>query len=716
MTVETGPNRDDNDDNTVLIANRGEIAVRIVRTLRRLGMRSVAIYSDGDPDSTHVTVADDAVRVGGARLADSYLDADAIIAAAQRSGAGMIHPGYGFLSENASFARACAEAGLVFVGPPPEAIEAMGDKISAKATVAEAGVPLLPGFAETSGQAMSDGDFAAAASDVGFPLLIKPSAGGGGKGMRIVQSAEDLAAATAAARREAKAAFGDATLLVERLLQRPRHIEVQVLADRHGNVVHLGERECSLQRRHQKIVEEAPSPLLTEEQRAEMGAAAVAAARACNYVGAGTVEFIVASPDPYSDQASAQPLEYSFLEMNTRLQVEHPVTEAVVTVDGSPVDLVELQLRVAAGEPLPFSQERIVLHGHAVEARIYAEDPANDFLPTGGPVLLLHEPDLPGVRVDSGISVGETVTTSYDPMLAKLVTKAENRPAALARMDRALSAYTLLGCGTNVDFLRRLLRHPEVRSAHLSTELTEQVRADVLPSTAVHPPLECYVAAAIGRQLSLHRESPSGNRFALPDGWRLGERAETTWRFQGTTDSAPVPVHLRPDDTAPAGRAFDATVADTRLGRVMVDRCAAGTELRLTFEESSVRYQHAESDGEIWLGRDGATWRLREARRLPSLRVNETVADGTVRSPMPGTVLSVAVPPNSHVEAGSALMVVEAMKMEHTITAPVSGVLTQLSAHPGTTVAMDAVLAVITPDPQNPDPERSTSSHEEHTP
>ena len=697
MTVE---------NNTVLVANRGEIAIRIIATLRRLGMRSVAIYSDGDPDAAHVAAADHAVRVGAAPLADSYLNTTAILAAANQSGAGIIHPGYGFLSENADFARACASAGIVFVGPPAEAIEAMGDKIRAKSTVAAAGVPLLPGFAEEPGSPMSQREFAAAAVEVGFPLLIKPSAGGGGKGMRVVHDHDGLAEATAAARREATAAFGDATLLVERLVQQPRHIEIQVLADQHGRVVHLGERECSLQRRHQKIVEEAPSPLLTEQQRADMGAAAVAAAHACGYVGAGTVEFIVAG-----DEAT-EVLSYSFLEMNTRLQVEHPVTEAVVTAHGEPLDLVELQVRIAAGAALPFSQPDVTHTGHAVEARIYAEDPATDFLPTGGPVLLLREPDShDNIRVDSGITAGNVVTSAYDPLLAKLIASGPDRATALSRADTALAGYTLLGCGTNVAFLRRLLRHADVREARLSTELTERIRDKLLPENGGQPPLDCYAAAALDRQLALYPHRPSGSRFAVPDGWRLGEHAWTTWRLQAATDSVPVSVQLRPIGAShPDAGHFEVVVDDTPLGSIVATRCGEGEELRLVLNDRTVSYLHAETAGEIWLGRHGSCWRLREARRLPSLRASEEVADGTVRSPMPGTVLSVAVTPEAQVMAGTALLVVEAMKMEHTITAPISGTVTQLSAQPGAAVAMDAVLAVIDPGPVD------QPSHEERTP
>ena len=416
----------------VLVANRGEIACRVIRTLRRLGIRSVAVYSDADAGAPHVRAADVAVRIGPAAAAQSYLSIPAVIDAARATGAQAIHPGYGFLSENTAFAAACEEAGIAFVGPPSSAVEAMGDKIRAKQTVAKAGVPVVPGSDETG---LDDAALTLAVEQVGYPVLLKPSAGGGGKGMHEVHRAEDLATAIATARREARNSFGDATLLVERLVTTPRHIEIQVLADQHGNVIHLGERECSLQRRHQKIIEEAPSPLLTPEQREAMGAAAVEAARAVGYTGAGTVEFIVGG----EPGVGGEDLEFFFMEMNTRLQVEHPVTEEVYGVD-----LVEMQLRVAAGERQPWPVlERV---GHAVEARIYAEDPAAGFLPTGGLIRALRLPE--GVRVDSGVAEGSTVGSDYDPMLAKVIVWAPNREQALRGLDAALGDTVLLGVDT----------------------------------------------------------------------------------------------------------------------------------------------------------------------------------------------------------------------------------------------------------------------------
>ncbi|MBY4134215.1 ATP-grasp domain-containing protein, partial [Rhodococcus fascians] len=388
---------------TILIANRGEIAVRVARTLRRMGIRTVAVYSDADADARHVREADTAVRLGPASARESYLDIDKVIAAAKATGAQGIHPGYGFLSENPHFAAACAEAGIAFLGPPEKAIEVMGDKIAAKAAVSAFGVPVVPGISRPG---LSDDDLVAGAPDVGFPVLVKPSAGGGGKGMRLVERAEDLPAALASARREAASSFGDDTLFLERFVLRPRHIEVQILADGHGNVIHLGERECSLQRRHQKVIEEAPSPLLDAQTRARIGEAACNTARSVDYSGAGTVEFIVSADHPD---------DFFFMEMNTRLQVEHPVTEMVTGID-----LVEWQVRIAAGEPLTLSQHDIRLTGHAIEARVYAEDPGREFLPTGGTVVGLREPTGTGIRVDSGLAIGTDVGSNYDPMLSKV--------------------------------------------------------------------------------------------------------------------------------------------------------------------------------------------------------------------------------------------------------------------------------------------------------
>lgn len=489
---------------TVLVANRAEIAVRVIRTLRQLGIRSVAVFSDADAEARHVREADTAVRIGPAAAAESYLRPERLIEAALRTGAQAVHPGYGFLAENAGFAAACADAGLVFIGPSADAISLMGDKIRAKETVQRAGVPVVPG---SSGSGLTDTQLADAAREIGMPVLLKPSAGGGGKGMRLVREEALLGEEIAAARREARSSFGDDTLLVERWIDRPRHIEIQVLADGHGNVIHLGERECSLQRRHQKIIEEAPSVLLDEETRAAMGEAAVQAARSCGYSGAGTVEFIVPGSDPSS---------YYFMEMNTRLQVEHPVTELITGID-----LVEWQLRVASGEQLPYEQKDITLTGHAIEARLCAEDPSRGFLPSGGTVLALREPQGDGVRTDSGLSEGTEVGSLYDPMLSKVIAYGPDRATALRRLRAALADTVTLGVPTNAGFLRRLLAHPAVVEGELDTGLVEREADGLVPDGV---PEEVYAAAAAVRLDGLLPASDDAwtDPFSVPSGWRMG--------------------------------------------------------------------------------------------------------------------------------------------------------------------------------------------------
>ncbi|MER5962347.1 biotin carboxylase N-terminal domain-containing protein [Streptomyces sp. NPDC002057] len=640
---------------TVLVANRGEIAVRVIRTLREMGVRSVAVYSDADADARHVREADTAVRIGPPPAAESYLSVPALLDAAARTGAQAVHPGYGFLAENAGFARACADAGLVFIGPPAPAISLMGDKITAKETVKAAGVPVVPGAA--------DPELEAAARELGAPVLLKPSAGGGGKGMRLVRDLSTLTDEIAAARREARSSFGDDTLLVERWIDRPRHIEIQVLADAHGNVVHLGERECSLQRRHQKIIEEAPSVLLTPEIRAAMGAAAVEAARSCGYVGAGTVEFIVPGVDPSS---------YYFMEMNTRLQVEHPVTELITGID-----LVEWQLRVAAGEKLAFAQDDISLTGWAIEARICAEDPSRGFLPSGGTVLSLREPQGSplhgmlggGVRTDSGLSEGTEVGSLYDPMLSKVIVHAPDRPTALRRLRAALADTVTLGVPTNAGFLRNLLAHPDVVSGALDTGLVERdaeslVRQDV--------PAEVYAAAAAVRRAELAPAPRDGwtDPFSVPSGWRLGGRP------------APLSFPVRVPGREPV------TVAAPERTRV--------TDTAVTVTLDGVTHTfHRAGD---WLGRDGDSWHVLDHDPVEAaLSGARHGGADTLAAPMPGTVTVVKVAVGDEVEAGQSLLVVEAMKMEHVISAPHAGTVTELDVTPGSTVAMDQVLAVVAP-------------------
>jgi 3-methylcrotonyl-CoA carboxylase alpha subunit len=666
----------------ILVANRGEIAVRVIRTLRELGIASVAVYSDADAGARHVLEAGQAVRIGPAPAADSYLNIDAIITAAKSAGAAAIHPGYGFLAENAAFARAVTAAGLVFIGPPADAIEAMGDKIAAKATVAAAGVPVVPGAGQPG---MGDEELTKEIISQNLPwvpVLVKPSAGGGGKGMRVVRSPGDLPAALAAARREARAAFGDDTLLIERYITRPRHIEIQILADTYGATIHLGERECSLQRRHQKIIEEAPSPLLDAGRRAAMGAAAVEAARSVGYVGAGTVEFIVSGEAPE---------DFFFLEMNTRLQVEHPVTELVTGLD-----LVELQVRVAAGEPLPLRQQDVVLTGHAVEARVYAEDPDRGFLPTGGTVLALREPSLPQVRVDSGLAEGTTVSSAYDPMLAKIIAHGPDRATALRRLDSALAQTAVVGVTTNVAYLRALLRHPDVAAGRLDTGLAE--RAVAAPAAAWIPD-DVLAAAALAHLLLLEPAGATPSPWDIPDGWRVGGPAWTTVRLTNRTGPSgtgdPVPVRVRG-----RARAADVAVGSTDPGPARAE--FDGGDLVVTSGAQTRRYVyvHAEADGRAtaWLSRDGRAWALAEEEPLAAGPAHAGGGDGVVRSPMPGTVLAVKATRGERVRSGQPLLIVEAMKMEHTVSAPADGVLTELTALVGQQVALDETLAVIIPD------------------
>jgi acetyl-CoA/propionyl-CoA carboxylase biotin carboxyl carrier protein len=649
----------------VLVANRGEIAVRVIRTLRRLGVRAITVYGPGDADARHVHEADAAVEVPG------YLDIDAVVSAALRAGARAIHPGYGFLSENAAFAAAVERAGLVFVGPPAGVIELMGDKIRAKETVAAFGVPVVPG---TGAPGMTDGQLADEARKIGFPVLIKPSAGGGGKGMRLVRTDDALAEEIAAARRVAKGAFGDDTLLIERWIDRPRHIEIQVLADTHGTVVHLGERECSLQRRHQKIIEEAPSVLLDTDTRIAMGAAAVRAARACGYVGAGTIEFIVPSEDPGS---------FFFMEMNTRLQVEHPVTELVTRVD-----LVESQLRIAAGAAIGKSD--VTMHGHAIEARIYAEDPDRGFLPTGGRVLTLTEPDLEGVRIDSGLREGGEVGSAYDPMLAKVIAYGEDRATAIARLRAALVGTRVLGVTTNLGFLYRLLGDPDVAAGDLDTGLVE-ARADDLIGLA--PPPEVAVAAALAARAERTAAGGWADPFSAQTGWRVGGPAWDTHVLRiGPGD----PVEVRVRDglvSVDGGAPLPAAVQVVPGG------------LSVSHDGLTRRFDYAaQSPGVRWLAYGPDTWRVSEVDTVRAAAAGAAVGNGALTSPMPGTVTVVKAAVGDRVTRGQTVVVVEAMKMEHALTAPFDGVVTQVGALVGASVAMDQPLAIVEAvEPAGPD-------------
>ncbi|MFB0835179.1 acetyl/propionyl/methylcrotonyl-CoA carboxylase subunit alpha [Arthrobacter halodurans] len=680
---------------TVLVANRGEIAVRVIETLRGLGIRSVAVYSDADDDARHVREADLAVRIGPAPAAQSYLDIDAVVEACRRTGAQAVHPGYGFLSENVDFARALEAAGIVFIGPDVRSLHLMGDKIRSKNHVVAHGVPVVPGIAEPG---LTDARLVEEAAAIGYPLLIKPSAGGGGKGMFAVDTAEELPAALASARRTALAAFGDDTLFLERLVRSPRHIEVQILADRHGNTVHLGERECSLQRRHQKVIEEAPSPLLEglpdgEAIRARLGAAAVEAARSVDYVGAGTVEFLV------SDE---KPGEFFFMEMNTRLQVEHPVTEEVVLVDDAPIDLVEWQVRIAAGQPLDFGQGDVELAGHAVEARVYAEDPANGFLPSIGLAFGIVEPDGEGVRVDSSMDSSGRVSEHYDPMIAKVIAWGADRAEALARLDHALGETVVLGVATNLEFLRFLATDEDVRAGRLDTNLI--ARKGVQPGRWISDEELAHVAARFledeaDRAAEAGRPWPHGP-WGLNDDWRVGgARArpvvlETrdglrTVTFKGGDRLRGIAV-IEVDGT-------DHTVdtAAFGFGTARVD----GTSFPLALGPDG-----GDGFGELWVSTGGWSTSVRRPgrrellhRRLAAIERADTGGDPEARSPMPGTVVSVSAATGDRVAAGQPLVGVEAMKMEHPLTAAVAGTVT-VHVAVGDRVKKDQVLATVHPD------------------
>ena len=656
---------------TVLVANRGEIAVRVIRTLRRLGIRSVAVYSDADAGARHVLEADTAVRLGPPPARESYLDIGKVVDAAVSTGAQAIHPGYGFLSENADFAAACERAGVVFLGPPSRAIEVMGDKIAAKNAVIEFDVPVVPGIARPG---LTDDELVAAADEVGYPVLVKPSAGGGGKGMRLVEDPARLREALVSARREAASAFGDDTLFLERFVLRPRHIEVQIIADTHGNTVHLGERECSLQRRHQKVIEEAPSPLLDAATRARIGAAACNTARSVDYVGAGTVEFIVSAD---------RPDEFFFMEMNTRLQVEHPVTEAVTGLD-----LVEWQLRVAAGEKLGFTQDDIELTGHAIEARVYAEDPARGFLPTGGRVLGLSEPSGTGIRVDSSLLAGTAVGSDYDPMLSKVIAYGDDRDQALARLDTALAQTAVLGVQTNIEFLRFLLADQRVRAGDLDTALLDERLADFEPLPA---PDDVFAAGGLYVQWTLARRATG---WAAPTGWRIGGKpAPVRTAMQTPLRTETVSVWGLPD-------AARAQVGDSEIVTASVQLGSGHTRGQMSVVLDGVRreYRWAEADRHLWISDERGTWHIREAEEQKIHRAaGERPAE--VVSPMPGSVIAVQVESGAQVAEGDVVLIVEAMKMEHSLAAPVSGQV-EVLVSVGEQVSVDQVLARLVPEAQ----------------
>ncbi|MET9492697.1 acetyl/propionyl/methylcrotonyl-CoA carboxylase subunit alpha [Nocardia sp. NPDC006630] len=655
---------------TVLVANRGEIAVRVIRTLRAMGIRSVAVYSDADVHARHVHEADVAVRLGPAPARESYLDIAKVVDAAERSGAQAVHPGYGFLSENPAFAAALEQAGIVFLGPPTRAIEVMGDKITAKNAVAAYGVPVVPGIARPG---LTDAELIEAATDIGYPVLVKPSAGGGGKGMRRVEDPVLLPEALASARREAASAFGDDTLFLERFVNRPRHIEVQILADEFGQVLHLGERECSLQRRHQKVIEEAPSPLLDAKTRARIGAAACNTARSVDYVGAGTVEFIVSADTPD---------EFFFMEMNTRLQVEHPVTELVTGVD-----LVECQVRIAAGQKLAVSQEDIKLTGHAVEARVYAEDPGRGFLPTGGTVLALSEPEGKGVRVDSGLRAGTVVGADYDPMLSKVIAYAPDRAAAITKLDAALRDTQILGVRANIDFLRFLLADRDVRAGQLDTGLLDRRAVDFVPAPVTDAQ---FIAAAT--DLWLRRwPSASNDPWTIPSGWRVGQHVATVFRLIGGDRTVHVALSGTPEQGA-------VRLDDGEKSSLTAEADADG--LTMTVAGLRGRYRVAAADGQLWVADATGVAQLREVADADTRGGGEHVGDAEITSPMPGSVIAVPALAGAEVAAGTPIVIVEAMKMEHTLTAPIAGRV-ELLVEPGAQVKLEQLLArIITADSQ----------------
>ncbi|AWK85242.1 acetyl/propionyl/methylcrotonyl-CoA carboxylase subunit alpha [Azospirillum thermophilum] len=658
----------------ILIANRGEIACRVIRTARRMGIRTVAVHSEADARAMHVQMADEAVCIGPAPVGESYLRGDVILEVAKRTGAQAVHPGYGFLSENAAFAAACAEAGVVFIGPPIEAIRVMGSKAESKRVMSQADVPLVPGY---HGEAQDFATLSAEAERIGYPVLVKASAGGGGKGMRVVRSAGELADAVAGAQREAKAAFGDDSLLLEKYLGRPRHVEIQVFADTHGNAVYLFERDCSVQRRHQKVIEEAPAPNLPDEIRRRMGEAAVAAAKAVNYVGAGTVEFL------YEDGG------FYFIEMNTRLQVEHPVTEMITGLD-----LVEWQLRVAAGGELPLRQDQLTRRGHAFEARLYAEDPQREFLPAIGRLVHLKPPaETAHVRVDTGVRQGDEVTMFYDPMIAKLIVWDEDRDAALRRLRVALSQYEVVGVTTNVGFLGAIAGHPAFRAVELDTGFIERHRADLLPPPAAVPDRGLAVAA-LAVLLRRRAETKAAPRAAgdpnspwlFANGWRLNEETHYDLRLMDGETAREVTLHFRPDGYEVA---VDGGAPLAATGIALADGVLTGS-----IGGAKVRATVVQQGLDLTILSEGAVWRLKLDD--PSARAAEQEGgSGRLTAPMPGTVVRVLVEPGQAVEAGAPLMLLEAMKMEHTIKAPAAGTVSAVNFAAGDQVSEGVDLLVL---------------------
>ena len=649
---------------TVLIANRGEIACRIIRTCRRMGIRTVAVYSTADAHAHHVSMADEAIHIGNPPTNESYLNIETIIRAAKQTNADAIHPGYGFLSENHAFARACRAANIMFIGSSPESIEAMGNKRAAKLLMHAADVPTVPGY---SGSDQTDATLLAEAERIGFPLMIKAAAGGGGKGMRLVHAMNAVPADLATARREALAAFGSDEVILERAIIAPRHIEVQILGDQHGNLLYLGERECSIQRRHQKIIEEAPSPAISPAQRAAIGQAAVAAARTVNYFNAGTVEFLV-------DQAG----EFYFLEMNTRLQVEHPVTEMVTGLD-----LVEWQIRVAQGERLPWTQDDITLNGHAIEMRVYAEQPHNDFLPATGTIALWQPPTHDNVRIDAGIVSGDEVSVYYDPMLAKIIAHGPDRQSAIRRLIYALDQTALFGVTNNLRFVRNVLAHPAFIAGDLSTGFLQDHASDLVETSREHDLAIALVAAALA-------QSSASNQHH----WRNSPNMAQRWRFRHGDQQYEIQHSMaRRSGDQHHVRCIDLTNDITMLaGTLTWHNHAPQFTLTLDGHRQTVMYAHRLD--EWWVLVRGMTFELKAESLLPEPRRHADEA-GSLRAPMPGNVMAVLVEVGHQVEAGTPLLKLEAMKMEHTIRAPIAGTIEAIYCSIGTTVQADEALIAI---------------------
>lgn len=648
----------------ILIANRGEIACRIIKTARRMGIATVAIYSEADRNARHVRLADEGVFIGPSPARDSYLDIAKVIAVAIRSGAEAIHPGYGFLSENEDFATACTQAGLVFIGPPSTAIRAMGSKSAAKALMEKAGVPLTPGY---HGDDQDPAFLAGQADLIGYPVLIKASAGGGGKGMRRVDRHEDFQGALDSCKREAVNAFGSDHVLIEKYVLRPRHIEIQVFADSLGNCVHLFERDCSVQRRHQKVLEEAPAPHMTLERRAAMGRAAVDAARAVGYVGAGTVEFI-------ADRAG----DFYFMEMNTRLQVEHPVTEMVTGVD-----LVEWQLRVASGEPLPLAQEQLAIAGHAIEARIYAEDPDNGFLPaTGRLVHLSPPPETAHVRVDTGVEQGDDISQYYDPMIAKLIVHGENRDQALSRMRTALQRFHVIGVRNNIPFLTRLVDCPSFVTADLDTGLIERENDVLFPPASETVPDEPFALAALVELLQSRCRGNGADPWKTADGWRMNADSRREFRLKSAATERTVFARPYRDGwmLAIGGQTIEAR-----------GNFNANGDLRAELDGRSIQ-SSCVAEETIWhVFVKGQTYSIAPAEDQ-SLKAGEDAGHGQLLAPMPGLIIAHLVAPDALVEKGTKLLIMEAMKMEHSLEAPARGRVSAFLCEPGEQVASGVEL------------------------